>query len=182
MSLAPVVAVVGPSGVGKDSVMEALAERDDRIRLVRRVITRPDGAEGEDFTRVGDVEFERMRLAGAFMLDWPAHGLRYGIPVAIAEQRKEARALLVNLSRSVLRQAQDIFGSFVVVSLTADPEVLARRLAVRGRETTSEQTRRLGRASLTLPEGLNRVIDVDNSGPLDRTVDTILTALQLERA
>lgn len=181
MTLALVVAVVGPSGVGKDSVMEALAQSGDGIQQVRRVITRPEGAGGEDFTRVTEAEFERMQAEGSFVLDWPAHGLRYGIPVEIAEQRKGAKVLLVNLSRSVLIEAQEAFGDFAVISLMADPSVLAARLAARGREDRADQARRLGRASLALPEGLSRVIEIDNSGSLDHTVNTILAALQPER-
>lgn len=181
MILATVVAVVGPSGVGKDSVMEALAQSGDGIQLVRRVITRPEGAGGEDFTRVTEGEFDKMRAEGAFVLSWPAHGLRYGVPVDINEQRKDAKILLVNLSRSVLVEAQEAFGDFSVVSLSADPEVLVARLAARGRENAADQARRLSRASLALPEGLSRVIEVDNSGSLDHTISTILAVLQPER-
>ncbi|MEM9552294.1 MAG: phosphonate metabolism protein/1,5-bisphosphokinase (PRPP-forming) PhnN, partial [Pseudomonadota bacterium] len=36
---APVIAVVGPSGVGKDSVLQAMCATDPRLRLVRRTIT-----------------------------------------------------------------------------------------------------------------------------------------------
>ncbi len=57
MSLVPVIAVVGPSGVGKDSVMDALVARVPGIRRVRRVITRPEGEEGEAFDRVSVDEF-----------------------------------------------------------------------------------------------------------------------------
>ncbi|WP_170334230.1 phosphonate metabolism protein/1,5-bisphosphokinase (PRPP-forming) PhnN [Ruegeria arenilitoris] len=182
MRLAPVIAVVGPSGVGKDSVMEALEARANGIQRVRRVITRPEGEEGEEFERVSVDVFEQMLLDGAFALHWPAHGLHYGIPQEIVEQRREAKAVLVNLSRSVLLQAQDEFGELIVVSLTADAEVLAQRLSSRGRESSAEQMRRLGRARAPLPEGLNRVIEVDNSGSLDDTVNEILTGLQPERA
>lgn len=182
MSLAPVIAVVGPSGVGKDSVMEALAAHAPGISRVRRVITRPEGKVGEDFDRVSVEIFEQMVLDGAFALHWPAHGLLYGIPKEIAAQRQEADALLVNLSRSMLMRAQEVFGDLIVISLTADPEVLAQRLSLRGRESASDQVRRLGRAGIPLPEGLNRVIEVDNSGPLDVTIDTILARLQPERA
>ncbi len=182
MSLAPVIAVVGPSGVGKDSVMEALEARVDGIQRVRRVITRPAGEEGEEFDRVSVDVFQQMARDGAFALHWPAHGLLYGVPREIADQRRNARAVLVNLSRAVLLQAQEVFGDLIVISLTADAEVLARRLSARGRESAAEQGRRLGRAKAPLPEGLNRVIEIDNSGPLEATVDEILARLQPERA
>jgi len=182
MSLAPVIAVVGPSGVGKDSVMEALEARGAGIQRVRRVITRPEGEEGEDFDRASVEVFEQLVLDGAFALHWPAHGLFYGVPIEIEYQRREAQAVLVNLSRAVLLQAQDVFGDLVVISLTADAGVLAQRLSARGREGLDEQARRLGRARAPLPEGLNRVIEIDNSGSLDATVDMILRQLQPERA
>jgi ribose 1,5-bisphosphokinase len=182
MSLAPVIAVVGPSGVGKDSVMEALAARAPGIVRVRRVITRPEGEEGEDFDRVSVEVFQQMAAEGAFALHWPAHGLLYGVPTAIGDLRHQSDAVLVNLSRSVLLQAQEVFGEMIVVSLTADPDVLAQRLSARARECGQEQARRLARATNPLPEGLVRVIEIDNSGSLEATIAAILSQLQPERA
>lgn len=176
MSLAPVIAIVGPSGVGKDSVMAALTARDPNIQLVRRVITRPKGEEGEDFTRATVSEFIVMQDRGDFVLSWSAHGLSYGIPVAISRQRQHARAVLVNLSRNVLKQAEGAFGDFIVISLTADPAVLAQRVADRERETPADQAKRLAR-SVALPEGLTRVVEINNDGSLDHTVDAILAQL-----
>ncbi|MES0825845.1 AAA family ATPase [Ruegeria sp. SCP11] len=182
MSLAPVIAVVGPSGVGKDSVMEALEARVPSIVRARRVITRPEGEEGEDFDRVSVERFQQLVGQDVFALHWPAHGLFYGVPKDIGDLRQQADAVLVNLSRSVLLRAQEVFGDLVVISLTADPQVLARRLSVRGRESSTEQARRLARAQAPLPEGLARVIEIDNSGPLDATIGAILAQLQPERA
>jgi len=182
MNLAPVIAVVGPSGVGKDSVMEALEAHVPGIVRARRVITRPEGEEGEDFDRVSVERFHHMVTEGAFSLHWPAHGLFYGVPKVIEDQRQQADAVLVNLSRSVLMQAQEVFGDLIVISLSADAEVLAQRLSVRGRENTAEQARRLARAKAPLPAGLAQVIEIDNSGPLAETIDAILAQLQPERA
>ncbi len=182
MKPAPVIAVVGPSGVGKDSVIQAMVARAPAMQSVRRVITRPDGEEGEMFDRVSADLFEQMVRNDAFALHWRAHGLRYGVPRMIETQRHGAEAVLVNLSRAVLMQAQEVFRDLVVVSLTARSEVLAQRLRARGRESASEQVRRLRHASKPLPEGLHRVIAVDNSGPLAATVDRILADLQPERA
>lgn len=182
MRRVPVIAVVGPSGVGKDSVMAALAARDPGLRLIRRVITRSEEAGGEPFTGVSQQTFDAMRAVGGFALSWQAHGLSYGIPMPSDAERAGARALLVNLSRGVLLRAQEVFRPFTVLSLTARPEVLAARLAARGREDAAGQAQRLGRADMALPEGLRRVITIDNSGPLDDTVEAVLTHLQRESA
>jgi ribose 1,5-bisphosphokinase len=176
----PVVAVVGPSGVGKDSVMAAVAAADPGFGVVRRVITREAGAGGEAFEAVGAAEFAARRAAGDFALDWEAHGLSYGIPAAIDAQRLGARGVLVNLSRSVLHRAQSRFGGVIVLALEADPQVLASRLAARGREGAEDRARRLARAGFPLPEGLARVHRIDNSGALEDTVRQALAALAPE--
>ncbi|QPH52588.1 phosphonate metabolism protein/1,5-bisphosphokinase (PRPP-forming) PhnN [Pontivivens ytuae] len=171
------IAVVGPSGVGKDTVMRALAARAE-LGLVRRVITRTD-AVGEDCDVVSADAFARRRAAGAFLLDWEAHGLSYGIPVEVRAALAE-RDMLVNLSRRVLERAAALVPGFMVISLTAAPEVLAERLAARGREDAADQARRLARR-VELPEGLH-VVEIDNGGPLERTVETALAALYPVRA
>ncbi|MEA2777827.1 MAG: thymidine phosphorylase, partial [Acetobacteraceae bacterium] len=78
------ILVVGPSGAGKDTVL-ALARAallaDPRFRFVRRVITRPADAGGEDHEAVSDFEFGQR----SFALRWQAHGLHYGIPMDIAD-------------------------------------------------------------------------------------------------
>ena len=173
------VAIVGPSGVGKDSVMEALAADPD-IVLARRVITRPTEAGGEDFDGVSEEDFRRREAAGAFVLSWPAHGLLYGVPRAVNDDLEAGRIVLVNLSRAVLIAAQEVWPDLVVISLTAPPEVLAARLSGRGREAEDEQKRRLSRGSLPLPEGLTNVHEIDNSGALDDTVAAVRAVLQPE--
>ena len=173
------VAIVGPSGVGKDSVMEALAADPD-IVLARRVITRPSEAGGEDFDGVTEEDFRHREAAGAFVLSWPAHGLLYGVPLAVNDDLEAGRIVLVNLSRAVLIAAQEVWPDLVVISLTAPPEVLAARLSGRGREAEEEQKRRLSRGSLPLPEGLTNVHEIDNSGALDDTVAAVRAVLQPE--
>lgn len=163
------IAVVGPSGVGKDSVMETVVANDTRLVLARRVITRPSEAGGEDFDGVSEAEFQRHVAACDFALHWSAHGLHYGIPRSVDASLAHGKDVLANLSRAVLLQAQARFPRFEVISLTATREVLAARLAIRGRETPAQISARLDRASPTFPAGI-QVHNIDNSGPLDQTV------------
>lgn len=174
------IAVVGPSGVGKDSVMEALcAERPDLVR-VRRVITRAPEAGGEDFEAVGAALFAARAAGGDFALHWQAHGLSYGIPREVHQVLARGQDALANLSRAMLGQAARVFPGLHVLHVTARPEVLAARLAARGREGRAEIARRLARPAPAFPEGLT-VTEIDNSGRLDRAVAAAMAALYPER-
>lgn len=176
-----VFAVVGPSGVGKDTLMAAVGAARPGLVLVRRVITRPEAAGGEPFEGVSAEEFARRADKGDFALDWQAHGLNYGIPAAVRDALARGSDVLVNLSRAVLPEAARAFPGLTVVHVTARPEVLAQRLAARGRENGEEITRRLSRTVPPLPAGLP-VIEIDNSGRLDEAVVALLAALDPVKA
>src|SRR5450756_1114872 len=79
------VLVVGPSGAGKDTLIDAVraACRDEAgVVFPRRVVTRPWSA-AEDHDTISDASFDQAAANGAFALWWAAHGLNYGIPAAI---------------------------------------------------------------------------------------------------
>lgn len=175
------IAVVGPSGVGKDSVMRAMAAAEPRILLARRVITRPSDAGGEDFDGVNDARFAEMMAQDAFALHWSAHGLQYGIPAALDADLATGRDVLANLSRRRLGTAQARYEVFSVISLTASLPVLAQRLAARGREDAAEVQRRLAQADFAVSQEFNP-LKIVNDGPLQTAVDAALAALYPAKA
>lgn len=181
MSAGRLIAVVGPSGVGKDSVMDALSGAAPAFRRVRRTITRAPHLGGEDFDPLTPDEFDRAVARGAFCLHWAAHGLRYGIPATVLDETRAGADCLANLSRDALPRAAGIFSRLLVMNITAAPDVLARRLAGRGRESADEIALRLGQASKPLPPGLE-VVTISNDGSLEQTVAQALAALLPERA
>jgi ribose 1,5-bisphosphokinase len=170
------IAVIGPSGVGKDSVMEAMVAGNPKIVLARRMITRPSEAGGEAFDGVSEEEFQRRADAGDFALHWPAHGLHYGILQSVDKDLVKGKDVLANLSRAVLLAAQARFARFEVINLTAASDVLAARLVARGRETSAQIAGRLDRASAAFPDGIE-ALHLDNSGRLDQTVAAALDRL-----
>lgn len=178
---APIFAVVGPSGVGKDTLMQAVAARISSVRLVRRVITRPAEAGGEDFEGVSEDEFARRLARGDFALHWRAHGLAYGIPAGVRDLIADGHTVLFNGSRAALPEAARAFPDLKVIHVTARADVLAARLAGRGRETPAEIEKRLGRARLSVPNDLE-VFEIDNSGPLEDAVAALERILQPVRA
>ena len=176
MSKGRLIAVVGPSGVGKDSVMAGLVARRPKLHLVCRMITRPAHVGGEAFYAVSDQEFAQHVADQTFALHWQAHGLRYGIAAQQLACLSEGGDALVNLSRGVLKTADRQFDKMIVLSLTTPSSVLVARLQARGRESAEQILARLARSGFALPKGL-RVLTVDNSRTLDQTIETILGAL-----
>lgn len=170
------IVVVGPSGAGKDTVIDALcAARPDLIRA-RRVITRPSEAGGEDFEGVTEADFNTRVAAGDFALHWGAHGLRYGIPVAIDTHLAAGRDVMFNGSRGILTTALARYPDMRTLFVTADADVLAARLTARGREDADDIARRLKRADYAMPAGVN-MVRIDNNGTVQAAVDAALTAL-----
>lgn len=172
------VAVVGPSGVGKDTVLDGVRARlsgDPRFVFVRRVITRASGG-NEDHDTIDPDAFDRAVAEGAFALSWKAHGLGYGIPARYRDDVDAGRVVVANLSREAIGTARRVFGRTAVLSITAPRAVIAGRLAARGRETAAEIEARLARAPAG-PSGAD-VVEIDNGGALEDAVDRAVHALR----
>jgi ribose 1,5-bisphosphokinase len=182
MSTGRLFAVVGPSGVGKDTLMRAAAARRPDLHFVRRVITRPETGGAEEFESVTPEDFAARLARGDFALHWQAHGFSYGIPQAVVGVLALGQDAVFNGSRAMLAEAQAAFPNLVVIHVTARPQVLAERLSARGREGGEEVANRLARSAMPLPAGLARVIEIDNSGDLASGVQALLDALRPREA
>lgn len=145
------VAVVGPSGAGKDTLIglarQALAD-EASVMFARRVVTR-EGSVAEDHESVTEADFSRKVAAGAFAVWWRAHGLCYGVPLAVDAEVGAGRSVVVNVSRAVVPVLRERYGRLAVVLVTAPADVLAARLAARGRPADGSLEARLKR----LPAG-----------------------------
>jgi ribose 1,5-bisphosphokinase len=173
-----IVAVVGPSGAGKDTLLEALLKDHPEMVLVRRVITRPAEAGGEAFEGVTNTDFAARKSRGDFALDWEAHGLFYGIETA---QLDLGKTVIFNGSRGALTHAKQVFPDLKVIVVTAPQPVLAQRLAARGRESGADIERRLTRAQYRLPEGISAQT-VINDGTVAQGVAQLVALLQDAKA
>ena len=86
MSGRPLLVVLsGPSGAGKDAVLDALAERGHRFHRVITCTTRPPRSnerDGIDYHFVSDAEFDKLIEDGGLLEHAVVYGHRSGVPRA----------------------------------------------------------------------------------------------------
>lgn len=170
------VLVVGPSGAGKNTLIDGARrslEGDARFVFARRIVTRPDHAPGDIAMNPDHFEDERRR--GAFALSWYAHGLAYGVPRDISKPLEEGRCVVANVSRGVIAEARKVFPRIRVVHVDAPATLLRRRLAGRGREPADDQEKRILR---TVPVEGDDVESLVNDGPVDHAIDAMVRILR----
>jgi len=180
------IVISGPSGAGKDSVLQRMRTRGLAMHFVVTATTRtrrPGETHGKDYLFVSQDEFRRMIERGELL----EHALVYsdykGIP------RQQVREALDSGKDAVLRI--DVQGAETIRKLC--PEALLIFLAT---ETEEELVKRLRRRSTetadqfelrihTAKEEMKRVdlfdyIVVNRDGELDAAVDTILAIIVAE--
>ena len=142
------ILVVGPSGAGKDSIIRFAVgqlKNDPRFVFPRRVITRKADVANEDHDTVDTETFLAMSKQGAFALQWQAHDLHYGVPKHINSDLAVGKNIIVNVSRTILAEAPTIYLNYMVVEITASPEILAGRIAMRDRASDGDVMKRATR-------------------------------------
>lgn len=173
------VLVVGPSGAGKDTLINAARERlqgDPGFAFPQRIVTRDAMAELEEHGTIDWATFERRRADGTCALSWEAHGLGYLLPREIDTLLAQGRTVVCNVSRRVIGEAEAKYPDVRVVLVTADRPVRTERLLARGRENREEIARRLKRESVDIPHGIH-VSTVDNSASLERGIESFIEVL-----
>ena len=171
------VLVAGPSGAGKDTLIDLAraALRDDaRVVFARRVVTR-QGSEAEDNICVSPDDFAAAREAGAFAVHWQAHGLHYALPIGIDDDIRAGRRVVANISRTVIDRLRARYVASVVVEITAPADVLAQRLAARGRASDGPINDRLARSVAAHPAD-RTIVNVGDAAVHARDlIDAIIT-------
>ena len=183
------VIISGPSGVGKDTIIEALAKRprDPDYHYVVTCTTRrprPGEVPGVSYQFLSQQQFRALREAGELLEANQVHGNWYGTP-----RREVARALAdghdvilkidVQGARVVKGRVPDALLVFLVPPTL---EALFQRLRSRATETADELEIRQRNAAIELARqgDYDRVV-VNETGEVDRTAAEIEAIIEQEK-
>jgi ribose 1,5-bisphosphokinase len=177
------ILVVGPSGAGKDSVINGAKQLfldNSRVVFPRRVVTRKADAAAEDHDTLTEMAFALAVAKGEFSLWWSAHGNSYGIPVAIEDDIADGRTVVFNCSREVVAEACKRFLKTTIVEVSAPREILVQRIVARGRESEAAAFERASRHVEPLPSTLP-IVRIENTGTLQQAVAALCGVIDPKR-
>jgi guanylate kinase len=181
--------VSGPSGVGKDTVIDRMRERFPGSYFVVTATTRPPRAnevDGVHYRFMDLAEFERREAAGEFLEAANVYGSkRYGvlrgpIETALAERRDVFVKVDVQGAATIKRRVVNAISIFLAPESMAE---LLNRLRSRKTEDPAELLRRFATASHELEAASEfDYLVVNESGHLEWTVDRLHEIVTVERS
>ncbi len=180
------IAISGPSGAGKDSVLRRMKERELPLHFVVTATSRPrrpGEVDGLDYLFVSPEEFERMIRQDELLEHAVVYNEYKGIP------REQVRLALASGKDVVLRvdvqgaaTIRRLFPEALLIFLTpASEDELLRRLRRRETESPESLQLRLDTARQEYERiDLFDYVVVNADGQLDRAVDTIQAIITAE--
>jgi guanylate kinase len=180
------IVISGPSGVGKDTVVQRMKERGMPFHFVVTATTRPRRAneiDGKDYFFVSKEEFARMINEDELIEHAIVYGDYKGIPKQqVREALASGKDVIMRLDVQGAETIRKLLPDALLIFITTDSEEeLVRRLELRKTETADSLAIRIA----TARKELNRIdafdyVIVNRDFQLDETVDVIRAIITAE--
>ena len=182
---AMLIIISGPSGVGKDTIIDALRRREreagregDRHYVVTCTTRLPRNGEvdGVDYNFLSRGEFLRMRAARGFLEANEVHGNWYGTPkAAVREALGSGRDVILKIDVQGARVVKDqVSEALLIFVIPPSLEELFQRLRDRATESADELEIRQANAAIELARDKDYDHVVTNeTGQVERTAERI---------
>jgi guanylate kinase len=180
------IVISGPAGVGKDSLIRRMQERDCPVHCVVTATDRPPRpgeVHGVDYFFLTREDFLRMEREGELLEHAVVYGQHKGVPKQQVRQAlASGKDVIMRVDVQGAATIRRLVPEAVLVYLTASSqEELEQRLRTRGGDSPQQIQERIAAAQ----EEMKRVhefdyVVVNQDGELDRAVDDVVAIIQAE--
>ncbi|MEW6094256.1 MAG: guanylate kinase [Chloroflexota bacterium] len=180
------VVISGPSGVGKDSVVQAMKENGQPFHFVVTATTRPRRAEevhGKDYFFVSKEEFAHMIEQDELIEYAIVYGDYKGIPKQqVREALTSGRDVVMRLDVQGAATVRKLAPEAVLIFLTTqNEEELVERLKSRKTDTAEDLSLRIATARQELKRAAEfDYVVVNADSHLKQTVETVIAIIDAE--
>ncbi|MDE2765638.1 MAG: guanylate kinase [Chloroflexota bacterium] len=182
------VALSGPSGVGKDAVLNAMrASLDSAIHYAVTATTRPIRSgerDGVDYHFVSLERFQELRDRGELLEHAEVYGRWYGVPKApLRDALAEGKDVILKVDVQGARTVSRLLpGALLIFLAPPSMEELERRLRIRKTESAEDMARRIetAREELAQAEHYHYVVE-NETDAVDAAVRRIAAIMAQER-
>lgn len=181
------VVLSGPSGVGKDTVLEHIRRREPDILYCVTATTRPPRPgeqDGIDYYFLSEEEFERLKGAGGLLEHAHVHGHSYGVPcrqVSEALERQQDVLACVDVQGATTIHSR-IPSTILIFLAPGQIEDLRQRLEHRATEGAADLQLRLKNADAEMARAAEFDYVVRNpEGRVEEAVERVEAIIQAER-
>jgi guanylate kinase len=178
----------GPSGVGKNTVLDELFKNFDGVSYSVSATTRErrEGeVEAEDYFFISEEKFKEIKASDGFIESALVHGHYYGTPKKFVDQKLEAgNDIILEIDTQGAKQVREKYPEAVYIFLLPPSlEELENRLDKRGSESDKSKNVRLKNARQELKEVHNYDYEVINDSLADavREIKKIIIKEQKRR-
>ena len=176
--------ISGPSGSGKDTVLQKLFQKKN-INFSISTITRPmrsGEVEGEKYNFISREQFESL-IANDMLLEYNVYlDNYYGTPkIPVEQSLKEGKDMIIEVDVNGAHQIRNKMPEAVSIFIMPPSlEVLKARLSGRGTESKEQVEKRIAEALNEIKRAVEYDCIVVNDD-IDEAVDNILTIIDADR-
>lgn len=180
------IVISGPSGVGKDTVIQRMKERNLPIHFVVTAATRPprpNEVHGRDYFFYSHDEFAEMIEKGELLEYAIVYNDYKGIPKAqVSDALSSCKDVIMRLDVQGAATIRKLCPDALMIFLTVtDEDDMVNRLQERKTETPEGLKLRIAtaRQEMTQVDAFDYVV-INQQNHLDETVDTIISIIEAE--